>query len=63
MAKNAVDVIALILVIIGAINWGLMGLFGLNVVEAVLGTGMVTKIVYILVGLAGLWSIYLATKK
>jgi uncharacterized membrane protein YuzA (DUF378 family) len=63
MAKNAVDVIALILVIIGAINWGLVGLFGLNVVEAVLGAGMVTKIVYILVGLAGLWSIYLATKK
>ncbi len=63
MAKNAVDVIALILVIIGAINWGLVGLFGLNVVEAVLGVGMVTKIVYILVGLAGLWSIYLATKK
>ncbi len=63
MAKNAVDVIALILVIIGAINWGLVGLFGLNVVEKILGAGIVTKIVYILVGLAGLWSIYLATKK
>jgi uncharacterized membrane protein YuzA (DUF378 family) len=64
MAKNAVDVIALILVIVGAINWGLVGLFnGFNIVEVLLGTGMVAKIVYILVGLAGLWSIYLATKK
>ncbi len=61
--KKAVDVIALILVIIGAINWGLVGLFEVNFVEAILGTGIVTKIVYILVGLAGLWSIYLATKK
>jgi len=61
--KNALDWIALVLVIVGAINWGLVGLFDLNVVEAVLGTGLVAKIVYILVGLSGIWMIYLASKK
>jgi uncharacterized membrane protein YuzA (DUF378 family) len=61
--KSAVDVIALILVIVGAINWGLVGLFGFNLVESILGTGMLTTIVYDLVGLAGLWTIYLASKK
>ncbi|MCX6748247.1 MAG: DUF378 domain-containing protein [Candidatus Pacearchaeota archaeon] len=63
MAKSVIDVIALILVIIGAINWGLIGLNLGNVVEAIIGTGVVTTIVYILVGVAGLWTIYLAAKK
>ena len=46
--------IANILVIVGALNWGLVGLFDLNVVHMVLGTMMgLEKIVYILVGLSG----------
>jgi uncharacterized membrane protein YuzA (DUF378 family) len=61
--KSAVDVIALILVIVGAINWGLVGVFGFNLVTTILGEGMLTTIVYDLVGLAGLWTIYLASKK
>lgn len=61
--KSAIDWIAMILVIIGAINWGLVGLFGFNLVESILGTGMLTNIVYDLVGLSGLWTIYLASKK
>jgi uncharacterized protein len=46
--------IANILVIVGAINWGLVGLLNLNLVNAILGsiTGL-EKIVYILVGLSG----------
>lgn len=63
MAKSIVDIIALVLVIIGALNWGLVGLGLGNVVEAVLGTGTITSIVYILVGIAGLWTIYLAVKQ
>ena len=63
MAKSVIDVIALILVIIGAINWGLIGLGISNVVEAILGIGTITTIVYILVGLSGLWTIYIAVKK
>ncbi len=42
------------LVVVGAINWGLIGLLQWNLVEAVLGTGTVTRVVYILVGLAGI---------
>ena len=43
------------LVIVGAINWGLVGLFGLDLVAKIFGAGTMTaKIVYILVGLAGL---------
>ena len=44
----------LALVVIGALNWGIVGLFDTNVVEEILGTGTVTDIVYVLVGLAGL---------
>ena len=40
--------------IIGALNWGILGLTGVNFVESVLGQGMLTKVVYILVGLSGL---------
>jgi len=52
------DFIALTLVIIGALNWLLVGLFGFNLVAAVCGAGTVlSSIIYVLVGLAGLWCI------
>ena len=58
-----VDIIALVLVIIGAVNWGLIGLFGFNLVEAIFGAmTMISRIVYILVGISGLWSIRLLSK-
>ncbi len=54
------NIIAQILVIIGALNWGLVGLINLNVVEAIFGAGTpITTIIYIIVGIAGLYSIYL----
>ena len=62
MKLNVIDWIALVLVIIGALNWGLVGIINLNIVEAIFGTGIITTIVYVLVGLAGLWAIYLAIK-
>jgi len=63
MAKNAIDWIALILVIIGALNWGLIGAANWNVVNIVLGSiAWLESVVYILVGIAGLWTIYSATK-
>lgn len=40
--------------IIGALNWGLVGLFGINLVEQIVGTGVLARIVYGLVGLSGL---------
>lgn len=48
----------LTLTIIGAINWGIIGIFDFNVVSALLGDGTVfTRIVYALVGLCGLYTI------
>lgn len=56
-----IDKIALILIIIGAINWGLIGLFRFNLVELIFGDMTVlARIVYILVGISGLWGIKLA---
>ena len=55
---KVIDYIALILVIIGAINWGLIGLFGFDLVATLFGTmSVVSRIVYTLVGIAGLWCI------
>jgi len=55
-----VDTIALVLVIIGAINWGLIGLFDFNLVDTIFGTmSVISRIIYILVGLSGLWGIKL----
>lgn len=61
--KTVLDWIALILVIVGAINWGLVGLLNVDFVTYLLGAGTLTQIVYVLVGLAGLYMIYFATKK
>lgn len=41
------------LVIIGALNWGLVGAFNFNLVSMLLGMGLLARIVYILVGVAG----------
>jgi uncharacterized membrane protein YuzA (DUF378 family) len=56
-----VDRIALILVIVGALNWGSVGLFGFDCVAFLCGGQMavVSRIIYSLVGLAGLWCISL----
>lgn len=43
-----------LLVVVGALNWGLVGLFDMNLVASLLGEGsMAEKVVYILVGLSG----------
>jgi hypothetical protein len=63
MEKSVLDWIALILVIIGGLNWGLVGLFGWDLVASIFGAGMLAKIVYILVGLSALWMIYMAVKE
>ncbi len=58
MKLNTLDIIAIVLVIIGGLNWGLVGLLGLDVVAAVFGAvSMLSRIIYVLVGLA---AIYLA---
>ncbi len=55
-----IDKIALILVIIGAIVWGLIGLFNFNLVEMLFGNmTIISRIIYTLVGVSGLWAIKL----
>ncbi len=57
------DWIALILLIIGGLNWGLVGLFGFNLVTVIFGyMTLISRIVYIVVGLAALYSIYYLVK-
>ena len=60
---NVVDWIALILLIIGGLNWGLVGLFDFNLVAAIFGAASIlSKIIYIVVGLAGVYCIYVLAK-
>lgn len=57
------NILAWLLVIIGAINWGLVGFFNWNLVDAIFGVGsVVSRIIYAVVGLAGLWSIMLFSR-
>ena len=55
-----IDKIALVLVIIGAIVWGIVGIFNFNIVDALFGEGsIISRIIYSLVGISGLWAIKL----
>ncbi len=59
MKNSTIDWIAMALVIIGGLNWGLVGLLHFDLVAAIFGVAtMVTKIVYIVVGVAALYMIY-----
>ena len=49
--------ITLLLVIIGGLNWGLIGLFEFNLVAALFGLSVIAKLIYILVGLSAVWTI------
>ena len=61
--KNPVDLIALILVIVGGLNWGLVGLFNFDLVATIFGAGStLARIVYIVVGLSAVYMIYFAIK-
>ncbi|MBQ4062462.1 MAG: DUF378 domain-containing protein [Christensenellaceae bacterium] len=53
------NIAALTLVIVGAVNWLLVGLFQFDVVAAIFGgqAAVVSRIIYALVGVAGLWAL------
>lgn len=59
MTRTPLDRLALVLVIIGALNWLLIGLFQFDLVASLFGgsSGFVSRIIYSIVGLAGLYSI------
>lgn len=55
---KVIDKIALLLVIIGAINWLLVGISNYNLVDSIFGVmSFVSRAIYILVGISGLWCI------
>lgn len=57
---KVIDKIALVLIIIGAVNWGLIGFFKFNLVDTIFGQmSILSRIIYGLVGLSGLWGIKL----
>lgn len=52
------NLITLLLVIIGGLNWGLVGLFQFDLVAAIFGAGStLARIVYVLVGASALWQL------
>jgi uncharacterized membrane protein YuzA (DUF378 family) len=60
---SALDYIAMALLIIGGLNWAMVALFNVDVVASTFGEQSPgTRLVYLLVGVAALYSIYLATK-
>lgn len=61
---SSLDKTALVLVIIGALNWLLVGLAKFDVVAALFGgrTAMISRIIYTLIGIAGLWAISLLVR-
>jgi uncharacterized membrane protein YuzA (DUF378 family) len=62
-AMSAVDYIAMALLIIGGLNWAMVGLFDVDVVATLFGAGSpATRLVYVLVGISALYSIYTAAK-
>lgn len=62
MKMKEIDWVTYVLVTVGALNWGMVGAFRLNLVETVLGTSpSLVQLTYILVGLSGLYWLYKMT--
>jgi uncharacterized membrane protein YuzA (DUF378 family) len=63
MKINLVDKIAVLLLIVGGFNWGLVGWLDYNLVDSLFGVGsMLSRVIYALVGLASLYCIYTMVK-
>ncbi len=55
---KTIDYIALVLVVIGAINWGLVGILDFDLVRVLFGDmSILSRIIYIVIGVAGLYSL------
>jgi uncharacterized membrane protein YuzA (DUF378 family) len=63
MKLSGLTWITLILVIVGALNWGLVGIFGFDLVATIFGSmSAVSRIVYVLVGISGVLVLISAIK-
>lgn len=64
MKFKELDMVAYVLVLLGALNWGLVGAFKLDLVQLILGTTpALAQLVYILIGLSGLYGVYMMMNK
>jgi uncharacterized membrane protein YuzA (DUF378 family) len=60
---SALDWIALILLVVGGLNWLLVGLFGFDLVAAIFGDmSAVARIIYVIVGLCAIYTLIISTK-
>ena len=60
MERNWLDILSLSLIIIGAINWGLVGIFDFNLVDYIFGVqSVMSRIIYIVVAISGLINVVL----
>ena len=63
MKLTAIDWTALVLVIVGGLNWGLVGAFNFDLVASIFGDmSAISRTVYVLVGLSAIYLMYTATK-
>jgi uncharacterized membrane protein YuzA (DUF378 family) len=59
---NILNTVVMVLLIVGALNWGLVGLFNVDVVTAIFGRlSILTRLIFIIVGLAGVYAIIFFT--
>ena len=62
--KTAMEWAVFVLIVVGGLNWGLVGLFGLDVIQAIFGSvPILVKAIYVLVGLAALYKLYIVASK
>lgn len=54
---HTINIITLALVVIGGLNWGLVGLFEFNLVAAIFDESAMSRLIYTLVGLSAVWQI------
>lgn len=59
---NWLDWTSFTLLVVGGINWGLIGFFNFNLITAIFGTGVFSSILFAIVGLAAIYAIYSLTK-
>lgn len=58
MKMNAIDYLAWVLIVVGGLNWGLVGAFKYNLVDSIFGVdSTLSRVVYVLVGVAAVYSL------
>ena len=63
MERNWLDIVILVLIIVGAVNWGLIGFFRFDLIASLFGQlSAISRIIYAIVGIAGIYSLILFWK-